>query len=97
MTDDDTVYVKREFYSSGSTGKRFHTDPDCQYVGDSHRERTREYVEKRDGKLCTKCDPTLPDPSKKADQRRSLRQLIAAGEVAVDESRTVAQESGGAT
>jgi len=85
MSDEQTVYVKREFYSAGPRGKRYHTDPDCRHVGDSHRERTREYVEKRDAKLCSRCDPTLPDPRTKGDQRRSLRQLIAAGEVAVDD------------
>jgi len=47
--------------SSKSGGQRkFHTDPDCQYVSDRHTEWDREEAEEWDLKKCSKCDGTKP-------------------------------------
>lgn len=38
-----------------STGKKYHVDSDCQYVGENHREWDRETAEIWDYEPCSKC------------------------------------------
>lgn len=68
MTDDliDHVTVDEEpelpegtvlVPNSRSGGKRkFHTDPDCQYVTDNHTEWERSMAEEWGLEKCSKCD-----------------------------------------
>lgn len=61
MTNDDTVYVPKN-----TSTDTYHTDPECRYVNENHRERSRQIVEAWGYEECGECagdDPATHVPS----------------------------------
>jgi hypothetical protein len=59
----------------------FHTDPDCRYVHETHKQRVRASLNERfsECRVCAgECSPGSPE------RRSSLHELIAEGKVEVE-------------
>ena len=64
------------------TSKVFHTDPDCYFITDSHMKRTWEGLPD-DFSECNRCSGAYS--TGRQDQRQSLRDLLATGEIEANE------------
>jgi len=80
----DRVFIAPCSYQANTKQRAYHTRR-CKYVKPRFRKVDLEYAKKRDFSLCDICNPEVDSYSNSSPSRQSLKSLIEAGEVPVNE------------